>query len=274
MIRLKILIATHKETILPFNEIFLPIHVGSKNANQKLNIQRDDVGINISEKNPQYCELTAIYWAFKNLNDYDYIGLFHYRRFLTFERISLKTYVTQILKYNITKFIRNTFLNHHNYIFWPRLYDSSLEKVENNDYIQKLIKSSEAYEIISLKPVRISSLNVKSFWGLAFSTKIFDILEPIISQEYPNMLNTYLELISGNKIYPCSIFIFKKSIFDEYSEFIFAILFALEVTLKKENITPLPRTLGYLGEILTSTFIIYKEKNGTKIKKLNLLEIS
>ena len=40
----------------------------------------DNTGDNISAKNPNYCELTALYWAWKNL-DCEYIGLCHYRRY-------------------------------------------------------------------------------------------------------------------------------------------------------------------------------------------------
>ena len=43
----------------------------------------DNTGENISEKNSMYCELTAQYWAWKNLNA-DYYGFFHYRRYLNF----------------------------------------------------------------------------------------------------------------------------------------------------------------------------------------------
>lgn len=42
----------------------------------------DDIGDNISKKNPNYCELTGIYWLWKNSQD-PYIGISHYRRFFT-----------------------------------------------------------------------------------------------------------------------------------------------------------------------------------------------
>ena len=50
-----------------------------KKEKRILGYQGDDAGDNISEKNPYYCELTGLYWAWKNL-DADYIGLAHYRR--------------------------------------------------------------------------------------------------------------------------------------------------------------------------------------------------
>lgn len=47
---------------------------------------RDDTGDNISEKNGNYSELTALYWIWKNAGnqgqDHCYFGLFHYRRIL------------------------------------------------------------------------------------------------------------------------------------------------------------------------------------------------
>lgn len=46
-----------------------------------LGFLKDNVGENISEKNPMYCELSAIYWGWKNIKNVEYLGLAHYRRY-------------------------------------------------------------------------------------------------------------------------------------------------------------------------------------------------
>jgi len=57
----------------------ISIQVGTSLTDNKLFEICDNVGDNISDKNKQYCELTALYWAWKN-DKSDYIGLSHYRR--------------------------------------------------------------------------------------------------------------------------------------------------------------------------------------------------
>ena len=76
---IKIVIAAHKEYFMPDDPVYLPIHAGSSQAAVTLPYLRDDAGKNISGKNPHFCELTCLYWAWQNL-DADYIGLVHYRR--------------------------------------------------------------------------------------------------------------------------------------------------------------------------------------------------
>lgn len=76
---IKIVVASHKPYWMPSDPMYVPVQVGAVGRETIPGFQRDDEGDNISEKNPHYCELTALYWAWKNL-DADYIGLVHYRR--------------------------------------------------------------------------------------------------------------------------------------------------------------------------------------------------
>jgi hypothetical protein len=77
--KIKIIIATHKPYRMPDDAVYLPLHVG-KEGKRNIGFAGDDTGENISAKNYNYCELTGLYWAWKNLVDADVIGLVHYRR--------------------------------------------------------------------------------------------------------------------------------------------------------------------------------------------------
>ncbi len=79
----KILVATTKPYWMPDDGIYLPVRVGAALEGGAWELPphfaRDDAGENISGRNPRYCELTALYWGWKNL-DCEYLGLAHYRR--------------------------------------------------------------------------------------------------------------------------------------------------------------------------------------------------
>ena len=77
--KIQIIVAAHKAYRMPTDPMYLPLHVGKAGKDLELGFQGDNTGENISEKNATYCELTGLYWAWKNLNA-DYIGLAHYRR--------------------------------------------------------------------------------------------------------------------------------------------------------------------------------------------------
>ena len=75
---IKVVVAAHKSYTMPDDEIYLPLHVGAEDK-ESIGFTRDDSGDNISKKNPHFCELTGLYWTWKNLKC-DYLGLAHYRR--------------------------------------------------------------------------------------------------------------------------------------------------------------------------------------------------
>ncbi|MBQ7089006.1 MAG: DUF4422 domain-containing protein [Clostridia bacterium] len=72
-------IAVHKDVPLPREEGYVPLQVGAA-VHPRLPYCRDDTGIQISAKNPHYCELTGLFWIWHNTAD-SYKGLVHYRRF-------------------------------------------------------------------------------------------------------------------------------------------------------------------------------------------------
>lgn len=94
---IKILVAMHKPYWVPRDDCYFPVHVGRNHVMSELdtrNIPGDDTGENISQKNPYYCELTGLFWAWKNLKC-DYVGLCHYRRYFMRRVLGLKWHIYQ-----------------------------------------------------------------------------------------------------------------------------------------------------------------------------------
>lgn len=77
-VNLKVIVATHKPYRMPDDSAYLPLQVGAA-GRPSFGFRCDDEGENISAKNPNWCELTGLYWAWKNLQA-EAVGLVHYRR--------------------------------------------------------------------------------------------------------------------------------------------------------------------------------------------------
>ena len=63
---IKVIVAVHKPYWMPIDGCYLPLHVGKEGKND-IGFVGDNTGDNISSKNANYCELTGLYWAWKNL---------------------------------------------------------------------------------------------------------------------------------------------------------------------------------------------------------------
>ena len=75
----KILVASHKPYWMPQDPLYLPMQVGAALHDHIEGFAYDDEGDQISQKNPRYCELTALWWGWRNLSC-EWLGLAHYRR--------------------------------------------------------------------------------------------------------------------------------------------------------------------------------------------------
>ncbi len=77
----RVYIVAHKDFDAPTEPGYVPILAGSAHNHASIAV-RDDAGENISAKNPQFCELTAQYWVWRNAcADCANVGFVHYRRF-------------------------------------------------------------------------------------------------------------------------------------------------------------------------------------------------
>lgn len=79
----RIIAVTHKEYDMPEYPGYINLMAGSTlHDDIPETFIRDDIGDNISGRNPWYCELTGLYWAWKNL-ECDNLGICHYRRYFS-----------------------------------------------------------------------------------------------------------------------------------------------------------------------------------------------
>ncbi|MBQ4284557.1 MAG: DUF4422 domain-containing protein [Lachnospira sp.] len=92
----RIYVMTHKEYVKPEDDMYISLHVGKALGND-FGYVGDDTGDNISEKNRNYCELTGMYWLWKNVKC-DIVGICHYRRyFVVDEDFIKKDYIESVL---------------------------------------------------------------------------------------------------------------------------------------------------------------------------------
>lgn len=195
-----IIVATHKKYEMPKDKMYLPLHVGAEgkmdpNGNVlDLGYVKDNTGDNISEKNSSYCELTGLYWAWKNLTA-DYIGLVHYRRYfgkkgqafkgvLTYEELQsmlprYTVFVPQKRKYYI-----ETLYSHYQHTHYASHLDLTREIIAEKypDYLKsydEVIKHTYGY-MFNMLIMQKQYLNEYCNWLFDI---LFEIEKRIGSQE-------------------------------------------------------------------------------------------
>lgn len=77
---IKVFAMTHKKYDFPEGNTYTPLQVGAK-IHEDLGYLKDDSGDNISELNPYFAELSGMYWVWKNVSEYENVGICHYRRY-------------------------------------------------------------------------------------------------------------------------------------------------------------------------------------------------
>jgi hypothetical protein len=197
---------------------YINLQLGAENSTNNITDAKDNSGDNISHKNPNYCELSGLYWIWKNASN-DIVGLTHYRRF----------------------FYRHTIIFNKN-------------NVIKEEQVEKILKN---YDVIVPEEGHLFKKSIYEQYKESHNIGDLEKCGQVINKLYPDYYDTFNKVIQANHYHPFNMFIGKKQIIDEYAKWLFSVLFELENYIditKKDRYNS--RVYGFLGERLFNVWII------------------
>lgn len=237
MANIRLFVCCHKPFAVPEHPLLVPIQVGAALAQEHFpGFVHDDTGENISEKNRSYCELTAQYWAWKN-DGADYVGFFHYRRYLEPRPQAKRPY--------------------------------RLQAQPAAAMVDGLGQLTERYDILA--PIAEDMhLSVREHYAGAPYHHEADLalVEAIIREKTPEFVPAMERYLSGSRCYFGNIYVMKRSLFHAYCGWLFPILeeFDRRCDLSGYGVQEL-RVDGYLAERLFGVWLTHVRDG------LNVLEL-
>ena len=218
MERIKILVALHKPYWLPQDDVYVPIRVGGAVIPGLEAALSDDQGNNISNRNKYYCEMTALYWAWKNL-DADYVGLVHYRRYFAGKRPLAGKFARIATRAEI---------------------EAALQKAP----------------VILPKPRNYWIETTYSQYAHAHHAEDLDAVRDILAQQYPAYLAAFDQVMSRTKGHRFNMMVMRRDYFDRYCEWMFDVLARAEERIDWHAYSAYDqRVFGFLAERLMDVWI-------------------
>ncbi|MBE6369302.1 MAG: DUF4422 domain-containing protein [Lentisphaerae bacterium] len=228
---IKIVVATHKKYQFPADDIYLPVQAGSA-LNPPLGYQRDDENDNISAENPHYCELTALYWAWKNLHA-DYYGLCHYRRYFTGKRRG--------------------------------------KKFERIAGYADLAAALQQVPLILPKPRKYFIESNYQQYIHAHHAEDLEVTRRVITDIAPDYLAAYDQVMQRSYGSRFNMFVMRRDLFNNYCQWLFGILFELEKRLDISAYSAYDaRVFGFVGERLLDVYVLKNQLAYTTMELVNL----
>ncbi|MCR5657659.1 MAG: DUF4422 domain-containing protein [Butyrivibrio sp.] len=229
MAKVKIIVATTKKYRMPDDGMYMPVQVGAEKAKilipeyEKDNSSED----NISAKNSQYCELTGLYWAWKNV-DADFIGLVHYRRYFGSKHQGVSS--------------------------------DPFEKVIKQDELDEILKKS-CVVVPTKRKYYIETLH--SHYSHTHYEEQLVKTKSIIERKYPEYLESYEKAMSQTSGYMFNMMIMRRDILNKYCRWLFDILDELEKELIDNKLDAYQgRYIGRVGELIFNVWLDHQMATG------------
>lgn len=258
MSEIKIFVSCHKESYVPESEILCPIQVGTALADAEFpNWKHDNQGEHISDKNKSYCELTAQYWAWKNVAA-DYYGFFHYRRYLSFDQ-----------EYPVS---RDGKLLGKRFLPYREVEDikGDLSRFGITDETMKEV--IEQYDMLT---VLREPMNVTAYeqYCQFHRKRDMDCMIDLVCRMYPEYVGACRRYMASKEVYFGNIYVMKKELFFDYMDWLFPLLEEFE---RRTDFTDYSeseyRVTAYLAERLFGIYYTcLKDKGEKKCGELSYL---
>lgn len=274
----KVLILTchHKndEFISVSRDFFCPVHAGTAVSNEVMGISGDNTGENISEKNKYFSELTVLFWAWKNTNS-PFVGLMHYRRILSQRRDlvcefrNFAGHILQLIK-NTVCFRGAPFMKSNFYKVPSAKHARQLSR-EFRGYIEKEIDNFDVF--VPRKEV-LYGLTVREHYIHCHNEQDLEIFERILFDKYPDLASSYHEVMNGNQMYTCNMFIARRSIFNDYCAKLFDILFEMEpIIVLSDRSDYQKRIFGFISERFLNVYLHSLSRRGARVREVSAVFI-
>lgn len=220
---IKIIVATHKKYRMPDDEMYLPVHVGAEGKTDAdgnpldLGFTKDNTGDNISAKNYCYCELTGLYWEWKNV-EAEYLGLVHYRRH-----------------------------------FRGRLFGRKFDKILTGAQAEKLLAG---HSVLLPKKRHYYIETNRSQYIHAHHAEGLDCTEQVINEFWPDYSAAFANVMDRTAGHRFNMMIMRRDLFNDYCAWLFDVLFKVESRIDISEWTPVEqRVFGYLSERLLDVWL-------------------
>ena len=211
-----IYIVSHKHVEPPRVKGYRPIQVGFAPESYP-GFLRDNTGDNIADKNGGYCELTAMYWVWRNTDDL-YKGLAHYRRY-----------------------------------FGRRPFSSDPADILDIDALTDLL---DGVDIVVPKPA-VYHVNARDQLLMECCTRpVFDCMEATVAEMQPGYVDAFQTFFRGNRASQYNMLFCRRELFDAWCAWLFPLLFALEEQVDLTGANDYQKRLfGFLSERLLNVWI-------------------
>ena len=182
--------------------------------------------------NPYYCELTGLYWAWKNL-ECDYLGLVHYRRYFTSK--------------------------HQSYSESLDMNDVILSSSDVKDLLSK-------YDVIVPKKRKYYIETLYSHYAHTHDANHLDVTRQIVTELRPDYIDAFDQVVKQRSGYMFNMFIMSKENVAAYCEWLFPIIDELYKRLDITDYSAFDARL--FGRISERLFNVWLAKQDLRVKEI------